>query len=443
MPITLIQEHLGNWFGGNLAAPGGTVNSGTGYNFTSNTTAGSLLVAIVFVLNGGTGCKQPTASAPSTPGLSWTQVASVNSSGFNTLTPYYETLAMYYCANAPSISTGTQTTFSGTVSGTTQLTGFNGEIYLFEFGGIAATSPLDAFATNSGSMAVIPFTANLTTSQTDLIFATFLSYTGPGHINPGTGYTIYTPAMAQYILNQPAGSIATAFGSGTTASQAAQQWGCIAAAFKSATVPPTVTSVILSSGSTSGNQGVTITGTNFAGSPTVTFGGVNASNIILVNSTTITCDTPAHAAGSVTVAVTTTGGTASLPNGFTYIQLVVPETALLINRVWGFSPACGDSTDCPEIQNLSVTCSGSWSVVSNQNWLSVVQVNSTTAQISIYNPPFGTPTLPQGNGKSSVTGLYSAGGVTQGQYTATLTFTSGTVQAQCAVTYSVGYGTGN
>ena len=74
------------------------------------------------------------------------------------------------------------------------------------------------------------------------------------------------------------------------------------------------------SGSTAGGTAVTITGTNFAAGATVTFGGTAATNVVVVNSTTITATTPAGSAGAVTVTVTKVGGqSGSLTNGFTYV----------------------------------------------------------------------------------------------------------------------------
>ena len=58
------------------------------------------------------------------------------------------------------------------------------------------------------------------------------------------------------------------------------------------------------SGSTAGGTAVTITGTNFAAGATVTFGSTAATNVVVVNSTTITATTPAGSAGAVTVTVT-------------------------------------------------------------------------------------------------------------------------------------------
>ncbi len=73
---------------------------------------------------------------------------------------------------------------------------------------------------------------------------------------------------------------------------------------------PTVTSVSPNNGPVAGGTAVTITGTNFAAGATVTFGSAAATNVVVVNSTTITATTPAGSAGAVTVTVTNRAGRA-------------------------------------------------------------------------------------------------------------------------------------
>jgi hypothetical protein len=84
----------------------------------------------------------------------------------------------------------------------------------------------------------------------------------------------------------------------------------------------TVTSVTPNAGPVAGGTSVTITGTNFINPVGVTFGGVAATNVVFVNSTSVTATSPAHAAGAVDVVVTNQGicgGTSgTLPSGFTY-----------------------------------------------------------------------------------------------------------------------------
>jgi len=81
---------------------------------------------------------------------------------------------------------------------------------------------------------------------------------------------------------------------------------------------PTVSSLSPATGSTYGGTAITISGTNFTGATFVTIGGIAATDVIVVSSTTITAYTYAHAAGSASVLVTTAGGTNAANTLFTY-----------------------------------------------------------------------------------------------------------------------------
>jgi hypothetical protein len=85
----------------------------------------------------------------------------------------------------------------------------------------------------------------------------------------------------------------------------------------------TVTSVMPNQGPTAGGTSVTIAGSGFASGATVTFGGNAATGVNVPSATSITCTTPAHGAGQVSVTVTNPsgGGSATLANGFTYTDL--------------------------------------------------------------------------------------------------------------------------
>lgn len=87
----------------------------------------------------------------------------------------------------------------------------------------------------------------------------------------------------------------------------------------------TLTSISPNSGSASGGVGVTLTGTGLTGATSVTFDGVAATSVNVVNSTTITAVTPAHSAGVVDVVVDTPAGGATLTNGFTYLTTAVGQ----------------------------------------------------------------------------------------------------------------------
>lgn len=97
------------------------------------------------------------------------------------------------------------------------------------------------------------------------------------------------------------------------------------------TPPGALTSVAPASGSTAGGTAVTLTGTGFTGATGVLFGATAATSVVVVNDTTITCNTPAHAGGVVSVTAQRPSGDLTLVNAFTYtapavITSVAPNT---------------------------------------------------------------------------------------------------------------------
>lgn len=86
------------------------------------------------------------------------------------------------------------------------------------------------------------------------------------------------------------------------------------------TFPPTVTSVDVPSGSTSGGTTVVITGTNFTGATGVTFNGTSAASYTVDSATQITAVTAAGSAGRGDIVVSHSSGNATFTNGWTYIS---------------------------------------------------------------------------------------------------------------------------
>jgi autotransporter-associated beta strand protein len=69
-----------------------------------------------------------------------------------------------------------------------------------------------------------------------------------------------------------------------------------------------VSSVSPDRGPAAGGSAVTVNGSGFAEGATVTFGGTLAANVVYRNPTQVTCATPAHAAGQVTVVLANPAG---------------------------------------------------------------------------------------------------------------------------------------
>jgi hypothetical protein len=89
------------------------------------------------------------------------------------------------------------------------------------------------------------------------------------------------------------------------------QWASLLAA-------PQVDSVTPPTGPVAGGTGVTLSGSGLIGSTGVTFGGTAATGFLVTGDSTITCITPAHAAGAVAVVVANPRGNVTLPAAFTY-----------------------------------------------------------------------------------------------------------------------------
>jgi len=81
---------------------------------------------------------------------------------------------------------------------------------------------------------------------------------------------------------------------------------------------PTISNINPTSGDIAGGTSVTITGTHYDATATVMFGGTTATGIVVSGTTSITCITPARAAGAVDVVVSVGARSATSTGGFTY-----------------------------------------------------------------------------------------------------------------------------
>jgi hypothetical protein len=89
-------------------------------------------------------------------------------------------------------------------------------------------------------------------------------------------------------------------------------------------IGPTVLGISPASGPTAGGTPVTISGANFATGATVTIGGVAATAVSVVSSTTIQATTAARTAGAADVTVTVDGRSSTLASAFNYLALPPP-----------------------------------------------------------------------------------------------------------------------
>jgi hypothetical protein len=93
---------------------------------------------------------------------------------------------------------------------------------------------------------------------------------------------------------------------------------------------PTINTIDPNTGPAAGGTSVTITGTDFRPGAVVLFGSVPASSVSVLNATTLTAVTPAHAAGLVDVTVTNSDSTTiTYVDGFTF----EPPVPLVVNSI--------------------------------------------------------------------------------------------------------------
>jgi hypothetical protein len=404
MAIALVQSNGG---GSAIVSVIGTAATGA-VGFSNPTTTGNLLVCVAWFEASNTSNINITGSGIlgvlNSAGYVWTEATT--GAFENAQLGYAEggIVQIYYIANAPSMNPSVTNTFEA-ACGASQTVYL--EFSLYEFSGVETSSPLELVAAGAdtpyapvGYIPPTPSTPNPGSfgpiANTDLVIAAFAGdvFQGAGNISAGSGFTLGINAstavgQTQYQLNAAPGLAAAPF-SGTEPA-----WVCCVAAFKAASGGPfvTVTNVSPPNGPIAGGTAVTVTGTDFLSGSTVDFGGAAATSVVVVNTTTITCVTPAHAVGSVTVSVTDTDGTGSLANGYLYTEpiLVVSPSTLSFGAVFGGAN--------PVSQTVGVSNGNggtlSWTVSSDEAWLTETPTSGTnsgtvTASVDITGLAIGT-----------------------------------------------------
>jgi hypothetical protein len=319
---------------------GGTTVVITGTNYTNvvSVTFGGAMVP-TFTVDSST---QITAVTPS--GILGAVYVSVTTAGGTTTSMDAYTYLPIPVPTITSVSPikgcdagGTTVTITGTdLTGTTSVT-FGGTAATFTVDSgtqITATTPagtagtVDVSVTTSGgtatatgaytyvpapTIASISPTAGPESGGTTVII-TGTDLTGTTSVTfGGTAATLTVDSSTQITATAPAGTAGTVDVAVTTAGgteTAAGAYTYIAA--------PTISSVTPNSGSVSGGNAVTIAGTGFAGATAVKFGGYDAWSFTVESSSRITATVPPMPAGTVDVAVTTPGGTATRAGAYQY-----------------------------------------------------------------------------------------------------------------------------
>ncbi|MFD8624670.1 IPT/TIG domain-containing protein, partial [Streptomyces hygroscopicus] len=163
------------------------------------------------------------------------------------------------------------------------------------------------------------------------------------------------------------------------------------------TPTPTITNLNPTSGPTTGGNTVTITGTNLTAATSVKF-GINSATILTNSATQITVSAPAGPPSSVSVTVTTAGGTS---NPLPYFYIAAPTVSDLSPH---FGPATGSNTVTVFGSNLSLTTAVHFggnpatavTVVSDSQLTVTAPAGSGTVAVTVTTPG-GTSTAGTGN----------------------------------------------
>jgi hypothetical protein len=356
--VTGVSPNTGATGGGQVVVITGTGFTGTSAVKFSSTNATS------YTINSDT---QITATAPS--GSASTLDITVTTNNGTSSTGSADQFT-YLSTAAPTVtSLGTT---SGTAAGGTSIT-INGTNFTgataVTFGGIAAasytvnsstsitaTTPAETpgvvdvqVTTPSGSSALsssdqFTFTAasnptitSLGTSSGSTAGGTSVSITGTNllgtvdvtfggvsaasvTINSGTSLTVTTPPSIAGTIDVV---VWTTSGNSTAGSSSRFTYSAASA--------PAISSLGTTSGSTAGGTSVVITGTNFTGTSSVTFGGIPAASFTVNSGTQITATTPPEVAATVPVVVWTPTGSSQVgsSSNFTFTAASAPTVTSL------------------------------------------------------------------------------------------------------------------
>lgn len=173
---------------------------------------------------------------------------------------------------------------------------------------------------------------------------------------------------------------------------------------------PTISAISPAVGASAGGTTVTVTGTNFLASATVSIGGTNCGSVSVTSATTLTCVTGVHAAGTGTITVTNTDSQSG--TGSSYLYQDAPT-------VTSVSPATSPTTGG---QAITVTgtgfLTGAVVKIGTTSCASVTVVDSTTITCTTAAKAGGTYDLTVTNTDTQV-GTLTNGFAYQGAPTVT------------------------
>ena len=314
-----------------IPAAGFTVNSATQITATSPPLPAGTMAITVTTPSGVSNSSTFTVTAAAVPTVTSLGTTSGTTAGGTSVTIYgtsFTGATGVFFEGVPAASFSVVSSTQITATSPPQYAG-NGDITVATYAGLSATVSGDQFT----------YTAASTPAVTSL-------GTTSGTTGGGTSVTIYgtnfTGATGVFFEGVPAASFSVVSSTQISATSPGQTAGLVdvqVVTTAGASAPssgdlftyinasvPTVTSLGTSTGTTAGSTNLTIYGSGFTGALAVTFGSVPAAGFTVVSDTQITATSPAQAAGTVDVTVTTYSGTSAPVSGdhFTYTNAATP-----------------------------------------------------------------------------------------------------------------------
>jgi len=363
-------------FGG-VAASSFTVNSATSISATSPPLPAGSYGVTVTTPSGTSASSTFTVSAASLPTLSSLGTSSGTTAGGTSValtgTNFTGAIGVYFGGvAASSFTVGSATSITATSP--PQYAGTD-DVTVVTYAGTSALSSGDRFAYSTAS---VPSVSSLGTTTGNTAGGTSVTVNGSNFTGttavmfglvPAASFTVVSSSQITAVSPPQASGtldvLVTTY-SGTSAASGSDQFTYTTAS------TPSVTSLGTSSGTTAGGVTVTINGSHFTGATAVNFGAVAAS-FTVVSDSQISAVSPAQAAGTVDITVSTFAGTS--PTGsadhFTYSAASTPSVSAV-------SPGSGSAAGGDTITVTGSAFTGATAVSFGSTAASFIVLNDTT-----------------------------------------------------------------
>jgi hypothetical protein len=327
----------GVYFGG-VAAASFTVNSSTSITATSPVGyvgTADVRVATYAGMSATNSNDRFSYTAASTPAVSSLSTSSGTTAGGTSVT-----ITGTSFTGATGVMFGNVAAASFTVNSSTSITAISPpepagtvDIQVTTTAGTSAPVSADHFTVSAASAPTVSSlgTSSGMTAGGTSVNITGTNFTGATEVDFGTIAAAFTVNSSTSITAtappQAAGTVdvtVTTY-AGTSATGSSDHFTYTAAS------APTVGAVTASSGSAAGGDVVTVTGTNLAGATKVSFGSTDTTSFQVLSASALLVTSPAGAAGTVDVTVTTYAGTSATSSAdqFTYNAVSTPSITSL------------------------------------------------------------------------------------------------------------------